>query len=61
VLVHGASGGVGLAAVQLARRRRLTVFAGDGGTDEGRQLVAVQGAHHVSITRGTAISKSRPR
>jgi NADPH2:quinone reductase len=46
VLVHGASGGVGLAAVQLARAAGLTVFA-TAGTDEGRQLVAVQGAHHV--------------
>jgi NADPH2:quinone reductase len=46
VLVHGASGGVGTAAVQLARAAGLTVI-GTGGTDKGRELVASQGAHHV--------------
>ena len=46
VLVHGASGGVGVAAVQLARAAGLTV-AGTAGTDRGRELVAVQGAHYV--------------
>ena len=46
VLVHGASGGVGTAAVQLARAAGLTVI-GTGGTDAGRKLVADQGAHHV--------------
>lgn len=46
VLVHGASGGVGIAAVQLARAHGLTVI-GTGGTDQGRQLVKDQGAHHV--------------
>lgn len=46
VLVHGASGGVGVAAVQLARAHGLTVI-GTGGTEEGRRLVTEQGAHHV--------------
>ncbi len=46
VLVHGASGGVGTAAVQLARAAGLQVI-GTGGTDEGRRLVKEQGAHHV--------------
>jgi NADPH:quinone reductase len=46
VLVHGASGGVGIAAVQLARAHGLLVI-GTGGTDRGRTLVAEQGAHHV--------------
>jgi NADPH2:quinone reductase len=46
VFVHGASGGVGTAAVQLARAAGLTVV-GTGGTEEGRRLAAEQGAHHV--------------
>ena len=46
VLVHGASGGVGTAAVQLARAAGLRVV-GTGGTEEGRRLVLEQGAHHV--------------
>jgi NADPH2:quinone reductase len=46
VLVHGATGGVGLASVQLARAHGMTVI-GTGGTSEGRDLVANEGAHHV--------------
>jgi len=46
VLVHGASGGVGIAAVQLAVAHGLTVI-GTAGSDRGRALVAAQGAHHV--------------
>jgi NADPH2:quinone reductase len=46
VFVHGASGGVGIAAVQLARARGLTVI-GTAGTERGRRLVLEQGAHHV--------------
>jgi NADPH:quinone reductase len=46
VFVHGASGGVGTAAVQLARAAGLSVI-GTGGTEEGRRLAAEQGAHHV--------------
>ena len=46
VLVHGASGGVGVATVQLARAAGLTVI-GTAGTAEGRRLAAEQGAHHV--------------
>jgi NADPH2:quinone reductase len=46
VLVHGASGGVGIGAVQLARARGLTVI-GSAGTERGRRLVLEQGAHHA--------------
>jgi NADPH:quinone reductase len=46
VLVHGASGGVGTAAVQLARAGGLRVL-GTAGTDRGRELVREQGAHEV--------------
>lgn len=46
VLIHGASGGVGTAAVQLARAHGLIVI-GTGGTERGRELVREQGAHHV--------------
>lgn len=43
VLVHGASGGVGIAAVQLARARGLRVI-GTAGTEAGLALVRAQGA-----------------
>ncbi len=46
VLVHGASGGVGTAAVQLARACGLRVF-GTAGSDQGRKLAREQGAHEV--------------
>jgi NADPH2:quinone reductase len=46
VLVHGASGGVGIAAVQLARAYGLTVI-GTAGTERGGELVRENGAHHV--------------
>jgi NADPH:quinone reductase len=44
VLVHGASGGVGTAAVQIARAHGLRVL-GTAGTDEGLALIREQGAH----------------
>jgi len=44
VLVHGGSGGVGLAAVQMARAAGLKVFA-SAGSDAGLRLVLAQGAH----------------
>ena len=46
VLVHGASGGVGTAAVQLARAHDLRVL-GTAGTERGRELVREQGADEV--------------
>lgn len=44
VMVHGASGGVGIAALQLARWRGLDVI-GTAGTEEGLALVRANGAH----------------
>jgi len=46
VLVHGASGGVGIAAVQIARAAGLRVF-GTAGTAGGIDLVLREGAHGV--------------
>lgn len=46
ILVHGASGGVGIAAVQMARAAGLQVF-GTVGTDRGRELARHEGAHVV--------------
>ena len=45
-LIHGASGGVGIAAVQLARAWGMTVIA-TAGSEKGRELVKREGAHHV--------------
>ncbi|XP_061653057.1 quinone oxidoreductase [Phyllopteryx taeniolatus] len=44
VLIHGASGGVGLAACQLSRMLGLKVL-GTAGTKEGMELAAKNGAH----------------
>jgi NADPH:quinone reductase len=46
LLVHGATGGVGIAAVQWGRAHGLFVI-GTGGTPEGRDLVRREGAHEV--------------
>ncbi len=46
VLVHGASGAVGSAAVQIARAHGMLVI-GTAGTEAGMRMVSEQGAHHV--------------
>ena len=46
LLVHGASGGVGIAATQLARACGMRVI-GTAGTDKGVALVRAHGAHEV--------------
>jgi len=46
VLIQGASGGVGIAAVQLARAAGLHVV-GTASSERGRKLVADEGAHQV--------------
>ncbi len=46
VLIHGASGGVGIAAVQWAKNAGLTVI-GTASSDDGKRLVTEQGADAV--------------
>jgi NADPH2:quinone reductase len=46
VLIHGASGGVGIAALQMAKAADMTVI-GTAGSDKGCELVSKQGADHV--------------
>jgi len=46
ILIHGASGAVGLAAVQLAKAFGMTIY-GTAGTDVGLKLVKENGAHTV--------------
>ena len=46
LLIHGASGGVGHAAVQLARAMGLTVI-GTAGTQRGLDLVKKEGSHYA--------------
>jgi len=46
LLIHGASGGVGIAGVQIARAMGLIVL-GTAGTEKGLELVKREGARHV--------------
>src|ERR1043166_4987118 len=46
VLIHGASGGVGVAAIQWAKNAGLTVI-GTASSEDGKKLAAEQGADHV--------------
>jgi NADPH:quinone reductase len=46
VLIHGASGGVGIAAVQIARAAGMHVI-GTASTEKGRDLVKREGAHET--------------
>lgn len=46
VFVHGASGAVGIAAVQMGRASGMIVI-GSAGSDKGRKLVLAEGARHV--------------
>src|SRR5229473_6622735 len=46
LLVHGASGGVGIAAVQIGRALGMTVL-GTAGTEKGLELVKREGAHQA--------------
>jgi NADPH2:quinone reductase len=57
VAVHGASGGVGMAAVQVAKALGATVIA-SAGSDEKLDIVAAQGADHL-INYTTEDTKAR--
>lgn len=46
VFIHGASGGVGIAATQIARAAGFIII-GTAGTEAGRKLATEHGAHHV--------------
>jgi acyl transferase domain-containing protein len=56
VLVHAAAGGVGLAALQVARRAGATLFA-TAGTPEKRAFVAALGVDHVLDSRSAAFAE----
>ncbi len=60
VLIHGATGGTGLAAVQIARMLGLRVLA-TGGTEAGRQLLAAQGAEALDHTSATLVEEVMKR
>lgn len=55
VLIHGAAGGVGLAAIQLARHLGAEIFA-TAGSDEKRDFVRLLGADHVFDSRSLAFA-----
>lgn len=46
ILIHGASGGVGIACIQIAHAMGLTVF-GTAGTGKGLELIKREGADHA--------------
>ncbi|PLX36687.1 MAG: fatty acid synthase [Hyphomicrobiales bacterium] len=55
VLIHGGAGGVGLAALQIAKWRGATVFT-TAGTDEKRDFVRMLGADHVLDSRSLSFA-----
>lgn len=56
VLIHAATGGVGMAAVQLAQRTGAIVFA-TAGSPEKRALLRTRGVEHVFDSRSVAFSR----
>jgi acyl transferase domain-containing protein/acyl carrier protein len=55
VLIHGAAGGVGIAAIQLARHLGAEVFA-TAGSEEKRDFARLLGADHVMNSRSLAFA-----
>ena len=56
VLIHGAAGGVGIAAVQFARHLGAEIYA-TAGSDEKRLFVELLGADHVLDSRSLAFAE----
>ncbi len=56
VLIHSATGGVGLAAIQIARLAGAEVFA-TAGSEEKRKLLRKLGIQHVMDSRSTAFAE----
>ena len=55
ILIHGAAGGVGIAAIQFARYCGAEIFA-TAGSDEKRDFVRLLGADHVMDSRSLAFA-----
>lgn len=55
VLIHSATGGVGMAALQLARWRNLEIYA-TAGSPERRALLRAMGVRHVADSRSLAFA-----
>ncbi|MCG6863756.1 MAG: SDR family NAD(P)-dependent oxidoreductase, partial [Chromatiaceae bacterium] len=55
LLIHGAAGGVGIAAIQYARHLGAEIYA-SAGTDEKRDFVRLLGADHVLDSRSLAFA-----
>jgi NADPH:quinone reductase-like Zn-dependent oxidoreductase/short-subunit dehydrogenase/acyl carrier protein/SAM-dependent methyltransferase len=55
VLIHGAAGGVGIAAIQLARHLGAEIFA-TAGSEEKRDFLRLLGADHVMNSRSLAFA-----
>lgn len=55
VLIHGAAGGVGIAAIQVARHLGAEIFA-TAGSEEKRDFVRLLGADHVMNSRNLAFA-----
>ncbi len=55
ILIHGAAGGVGIAAIQFAKHVGAEIFA-TAGSDEKRDFVHLLGADHVLDSRSLAFA-----
>ncbi len=56
ILIHGGTGGVGQAAIQIAKQLGLEVFA-TAGSEEKRQLLREQGVQHVLNSRNLEFAR----